>query len=78
MALSSELRAALMSSFMQTNMETLQITKPQLQSVISALDTFLDDNAATINQAIPSPMRSLLTVSQKAHLLALVTLKRWG
>lgn len=53
------------------------LTKPDLKAAINALDTFLNDNAVTINQAIPQPARATLTTEQKAAMLMYVVYKRY-
>ena len=52
------------------------ITKADLRAAVDALDDFLNTNAAAINQAIPQPARSALTVPQKARLLVYVVERR--
>ena len=52
------------------------ITKADLRAAVDALDDFLNTNAAAINQAIPQPARSALTVPQKARLLIYVVERR--
>jgi hypothetical protein len=54
------------------------LTKADLRAAVDGLDTFLDANAASINSAIPQPARAELTTEQKARLLALIVLRRWG
>jgi len=63
---------------MRANTEDCGITKVDLRAAVDALDSFLDTNAAAINSAIPQPARGSLTTAQKARLLALVTLRRFG
>lgn len=48
------------------------LTKAELRAAVDALDTFLNDNAAAINNAIPQPARGVLTTDQKARLLRAV------
>lgn len=42
------------------------ITKTELRAAVDAIDTRLDDNAASANTALPQPARSVLTTQQKA------------
>lgn len=58
--------------------ESCAVNKTDLRAAVDALDQFLEDNAATINSAIPQPARANLTATQKARILAYVALKRWG
>ena len=52
--------------------DTFGIDKPALLAAVDALDTFLNDNAAAVNNALPEPAKSTLTIPQKAELLSLV------
>ncbi len=54
------------------------LTKPDLRAAVNAVDTWLNDNAAALNSAIPQPARGALSTAQKAALLAYVTTRRWG
>lgn len=60
-----------------THGETVALTKGDLRAAVDALDTWLHNNAATINAAIPQPARGALTTSQKARLLQLVVARRY-
>jgi hypothetical protein len=71
-------RAAVWSQWMHLNREDCSITKADLRAAVDALDVFLDNNAAAINSAIPQPARGALTAAQKARLLSLVALRRFG
>lgn len=57
--------------------DRLGITKPELRAAINALDTWLNDNAAAANAALPQPARGALTVEQKAALLSYVIARRY-
>lgn len=57
--------------------KVIPILKEDLKAAIVALDTFLSNNASTINSAIPQPARSGLTTTQKAKLLSYVIYKRY-
>ena len=76
--LDSESRVQLLGDWMRTNTEALGITKPDLRAAVSALDVFFDTNATAINNAIPQPARSSLSVAQKAKLITYVIMKRYG
>ena len=58
--------------------QEIAITKAELRAAVDALDTFLENNAATVNAAIPQPARSGLTTAQKARILAAVVMYRYG
>jgi hypothetical protein len=53
------------------------LTKPELRAAVNAIDVWLNDNAATLNSAIPQPARGALTQAQKALLLNFVIAKRY-
>lgn len=53
------------------------VTKPELRAAVNALDTWLNDNAAAANAALPQPARGALTVKQKAALLSYVIARRY-
>ena len=53
------------------------ITKQDLRAAVDALDDFMDDNAGTINNALPEPAKGSLTPAQKALMLSFVVLKRY-
>jgi len=58
--------------------ETLgAVTKADIRAAVNALDDFLSTNAVAINNSIPQPARSELTVKQKALLLVYVIKKRY-
>lgn len=76
--LSDALRRELWAEFMQVNRDPCGITKTELRAAVDAIDTWVDSNAASLNTAIPQPARNTLSAAQKARLLALVALKRYG
>jgi len=76
--LTTEQRRALWADFMRVNTEAIGITKVDLRAAVDAIDTWIDANAASLNSAIPQPARGALSTAQKARLLALVALKRYG
>jgi len=74
-------RAAIWADIMSTlsrERESVGITKADLRAAVDAIDNFLETNANAINNAFPAAAKSGLTISQKARLLAYVTLRRWG
>lgn len=72
-------RAETHGKFMRDETTTFgAVTKANLRAAVDALDDFMEANASAINTAIPQPARGALTAGQKARLLALVVLKRWG
>ena len=63
--------------YMQENMEGFALTKGDVRAAVDAVDLFLSDNAAAMNQAIPLPARTALSTTQKALLLTAVVRKRY-
>ena len=58
--------------------EPMLLTKPQMLAAVNATDDWIDANAAAFNAALPLAARNNLTTQQKAELLAIVVLKRFG
>lgn len=52
------------------------LTKQQLRDAVNATDTWIDDNQASYNAALPEPARNALTTSQKTLLFCAVALAR--
>lgn len=71
-------RRDLWTEFMRVNADAIAISKVDLRAAVDAVDTWLDANAAALNAAIPQPARGSLTTAQKARILSLVALKRYG
>ena len=57
--------------------ETIGITKVDLRAAINALDDYMNDNAAAMNNELPQPAKGTLTAAQKALVLSFVVLKRY-
>ena len=57
--------------------DIISITKPDLLAAITAMDAWIDANAASFNTAIPLPARTSLTVKQKIELFMLIVKARW-
>lgn len=53
------------------------LTKHDVRAAVNAIDTWLNDNAAAANAAIPQPARAQLTTVQKAILLTRVVHRRY-
>lgn len=81
MALTTQQQQALRAQYGQivsARYDAFNVTKAQLDATIAAIDGWIDANAASFNAAIPQPQRGLLTSQQKAELLYLIALKRYG
>ena len=76
--LTAEQRRDLWAAYMRANDGAISVTKPDLRAAVDALDTWIDANAATINQAIPQPARGALSARQKARLLMAVVTARFS
>ena len=57
--------------------DPIPITKADLRAAINAIDTWVSDNAAAFNSAIPQPARGALTAKMKAELLLYVVRRRY-
>lgn len=53
-------------------------SKSDVQAAVAAADTWLSDNGASFNTALPAAFRTTATNAQKAALLAFVALRRAG
>jgi len=71
-----EVWAELMRKY-SANGETVGITKPDLRAAVNAIDDFMNNNASTLNAALPLPARTELTTEQKALILTYVVNKRY-
>ncbi len=81
MALNTTQRQVLRADFANrlcNRRDVLTITRAQLDTAIGAVDDWVEANATSFNNSLPGPIRTALTASQKAELLALVALKRYG
>jgi hypothetical protein len=54
------------------------MTKLDFRAAVDALDTWIADNAATINAVFPTASRNALTNVEKIGVFAYVALKRFG
>lgn len=78
--LSDSDRAATWAELMQewnSVREPVALTKADLRAAVDAIDTWLNDNAASANSAIPQPARAALTATGKALLLVHVVRRRY-
>jgi hypothetical protein len=78
--LNSAQRQALWAALMEelsNAREPIAISKSELRAAVDAIDTWLNNNAAALNSAIPQPARGSLTTSQKARLLMFVVRARY-
>ena len=57
--------------------QSLPLLKTDLRAAIDAIDTWVDSNTTSYNNAIPQPARGALTTKQKAQLLLYVCKKRF-
>lgn len=57
--------------------QTTNLTKQELRAAVDAIDTWVENNAASFNTAIPQPARGSLTARQKAQLLTYVVMRRF-
>ena len=76
MALSWQQRQELLWPVMQ--LAGSQYAKTSVRAAIDATDDWIEANQASFNSALPQPLRSALSVSQKAWLFMLVAGKRFN
>lgn len=69
--------AELIREISSANQNPGAVTKADVRAAVDALDTWLNDNAATINLAIPQPVRAQFSTQQKARLLLAVIRRRF-
>ena len=70
-------RATLHAELMRGIITNGGLVKSELRAAVNAVDAWIDANAASMNLAIPQPARGVLTAAEKAHLFALVALRRY-
>ncbi len=78
--LSSENRAVLVAKSARENSqlrENYQLTKSQHRALYDAVDTWINDNAASYNNALPEPAKTTMTAKQKARVFVAVITRRW-
>lgn len=78
--LTDQARADLWSTFMRelsAERGGLALTKADLRAAVNGLDDLMSASETAINNAIPPPARSALTVPQKARLLMFVVRQRY-
>ena len=52
-------------------------TKDQMRAVVDAVDTWVDDNQASYNSALPLPFRTSASAQEKSEVLMFVIRKRF-
>lgn len=57
--------------------QPFSLARPILSAAITAIDQWIEDNAASFNQALPPLARTNLTANQKAQLFMAVAAKRF-
>ena len=78
--LTSDDRKIIWSAYMDdlsSRRESITLTKDELRAAVDAVDTWVNNNQASFNSAIPNPARTNLTASQKAELLLYIVRKRY-
>ena len=66
----------LMRYWSQARETIVVLTKADLRAAINATDTWIDDNAASFNSALPTAARTNLTSAQKTLLFCVVACMR--
>ena len=55
-----------------------QFTRPDLEAAVQAVDAWCTNNATRFNNALPAAFKTNATAGQKAALLAIGALSRYG
>jgi hypothetical protein len=78
--LSENDRIACWAQWMRENTDAITgaLTKAEIKAAVDAMDVWANDNAASLNSAIPTPARTVLSTAQKNALFSIVTFKRYG
>jgi hypothetical protein len=63
---------------MRGNLEACGFTKADLRAAVDATDTWIDNNAASYNSALPAAFRTTATATQKTLLFCYVAMRRHG
>jgi hypothetical protein len=64
--------------FASRDTESNGFLKDDMTQLVASIDSFLDTNAAAINNAIPAAVRNKFTTSQKFRALAFIARRRAG
>ena len=75
--LSDQDRADVTAEFMRQAAGPLALTKNDIRPCVDALDNYYNANAGAINQSLPLPGRTALTINDKALMDTLVKNKRY-
>jgi hypothetical protein len=59
------------------NRATTILSKPEMRTLINAMDDYLETNKVAINTAIPLPVRGNATTAEKALAMSYVALRRY-
>lgn len=78
MALDTANRRQVWAHAMRSAFGPWAVNKTDLRAAVDAVDTWVDDNTASFNTAIPQPARGALTTLQKSALLCYVVMRRQG
>jgi hypothetical protein len=64
--------------FMRRNTDSCNFTKTELRAAVDATDTWIDQNAAAFNTALPVAFRNNASLTQKTYVFCLVAMRRAG
>jgi len=62
--------------FWSRDRELMALDKPELRAAVDATDTWIEDNQASFNAALPLPARTDLTATQKTFIFVAVAATR--
>ena len=71
-------RFRVMAQWMRDNLETVSITKADLQATVDATDTWINTNQTAFNLALPLVAQNGLSLTQKTLVFCYVAMRRAG
>lgn len=76
--LSDTARQRVMAQWMRDNRSAVAFTKPDLAGGIAAIDQWVEDNLASLNNALPAGFKANATLAQKIDVFCDVLRRRAG
>jgi hypothetical protein len=66
------------AQLMRSAIGALSVTKADLRAAVDATDTWIDNNQASYNTALPAAFKNSATLAQKTLLFCYVAMRRAG
>lgn len=70
-------RKLVWGDLMRSETAQVALTKVQFRAAVDACDDWIDQNAASFNNALPTAAKNNLTAKQKQRLFMAVARRRW-